>query len=192
MASSEQRERLREPGMEAFNAGDVDGMLAALASDVEVYASPEMAERRHATRGHDGFVAWITGWTDAWEEVTAEVTDTIPVGERHVVTVDPSGGPGPRGIEVSMELAFLFDVGRRRALHLPRDAPDAARRRFEWPSERERSLGADAPQRQAQPGLDLGQRVLAVGDQQDHLVGWEVARARPRAPGPGRDPRPIR
>ena len=37
--------------------------------------------------------------------------------------------------------------------------------------ERETLLGADAPQRQAEPGLDLGQRVLAVGGQQHDLVG---------------------
>jgi hypothetical protein len=60
-------------------------------------------------RGHDGFVSWITSWTDAWEEVTAEVTDNVPVGARHVVTSVHQEGRG-RGIEVSIELAFLFDV----------------------------------------------------------------------------------
>ena len=65
--------------MDAFNDGDVPRMLAALAEDVEVYASPEMANAGDYS-GHDGFVAWITAWTDAWEEVTAEVTDNIPSG----------------------------------------------------------------------------------------------------------------
>jgi hypothetical protein len=84
-------------------------MLAALSEDVEVYASPEMANAGHFT-GHDGFVSWITAWLDAWEEVTAEVTDNSPVGERHVVTAVHQEGRGRGGIEVSMELAFLFDV----------------------------------------------------------------------------------
>jgi ketosteroid isomerase-like protein len=110
MASSEQRELLARAGMEAFNAGNVEGMVAALASDVEVFASPEMANAG-TYRGHDGFTTWITSWTDAWEEISAEVTDTIPVGDRHIVTAIHQEGRGRDGIELAMELAFLFDVG---------------------------------------------------------------------------------
>ena len=110
MATSEQREALARAGMEAFNTGDVPAMLAALASDVEVYASPEMANAG-TYHGHDGFVRWITAWTDAWEQISAEVTGTIDVGDRHVVTAIHQEGRGREGIELAMELAFLFDVG---------------------------------------------------------------------------------
>jgi ketosteroid isomerase-like protein len=96
--------------MEAFNDGDTPRMLAALSDDVEVYASPEMANAGHF-RGHEGFIRWITAWTDAWEEISAEVTGNTPVGERHVVTAVHQDGRGRAGIEVSMDLAFLFDVG---------------------------------------------------------------------------------
>src|SRR5262245_28378886 len=109
MASREQRIALAQAGMEAFNDGDMATMLAALSEDVEVYASPEMANAGEFS-GHDGFVSWITAWTDAWEEISAEVTDNTPVGERHVVTTIHQEGRGRGGIEVSMELAFLFDV----------------------------------------------------------------------------------
>ena len=107
--SSEQRITLAQGGMDAFNDGDVPRMLAALAQDVEVYASPEMANAGRYT-GHDGFVSWITAWTEAWDEISAEVTDNTVVGERHVVTTIHQEGRGRAGIEVSMELAFLFDV----------------------------------------------------------------------------------
>ena len=110
MATSEQREALARAGMEAFNAGDVPQMLAALASDIEVYASPDMANAG-TYHGHDGFVRWITAWTDAWEQISAEVTETINVGDRHVVTAVHQEGRGREGIELAMELAFLFDVG---------------------------------------------------------------------------------
>jgi ketosteroid isomerase-like protein len=110
MASSEQREVLARAGMEAFNAGDVAGMVAALSEDIEVYASPEMANAG-TFHGHAGFISWITAWTDAWKEISAEVTDTIPVGDRHIVTAIHQEGRGRDGIELSMELAFLFEVG---------------------------------------------------------------------------------
>ena len=72
MASSEARVELATAGMEAFNEGDMERMLAALTNDVEVYASPEMANAGQFT-GHDGFARWIRAWTDAWEEVSAEI-----------------------------------------------------------------------------------------------------------------------
>jgi ketosteroid isomerase-like protein len=109
MASSEERRALAQGGMEAFNDGDVPRMLAALTEDVEVYASPELVNSGTYS-GHDGFISWISSWTDAWEQVTAEVTDNIPVGERHVVTAIHQEGRGRAGIAVSMDLAFLFDV----------------------------------------------------------------------------------
>jgi ketosteroid isomerase-like protein len=110
MPSREDREHMARRGMEAFNAGDVGGMLAALSKDIEVYASPEMvnAGRFH---GHDGFTSWITAWTDAWEEISAEVTETVPVGQRHIVTAIHQEGRGRDGIELTMELAFLFEIG---------------------------------------------------------------------------------
>ena len=42
---------------------------------------------------------------EAWEEVAAEVTDNVPVGERHVVTTVHQHRRGHGGIEVSMVLA---------------------------------------------------------------------------------------
>jgi ketosteroid isomerase-like protein len=110
--TEEQRKALAQGGMDAFNSGDVPRMLAALTDDVEVYASPEMANSGSYT-GHDGFVSWIKRWTDAWDEVTAEVTDNAPVGERHVVTTIHQVGRGREGIEVSMDLAFLFEVDEK-------------------------------------------------------------------------------
>ena len=134
MASTEQRESLARAGMEAFNAGDTDRMLAALASDIEVYASPEMANAG-TFHGHDGFVAWIAAWTDAWEAISAEVTDTTTVGDRHIVTAIHQEGRGREGIELTMELAFLFDVGDDGLCHFlamlptPEEAVEMARER---------------------------------------------------------------
>ena len=65
--------------MDAFSQGDMEGMLAALSDDVEVYASGEMANAG-VFHGHDGFSAWIRAWTDAWEDLSTEVTENEPIG----------------------------------------------------------------------------------------------------------------
>jgi hypothetical protein len=109
MATREQRIALADAGMDAFNNADMPRMLAALSEDVKVYASPEMVNAGQY-EGYDGFITWIRAWTDAWEEVAAEVTDNTLVGERQVVTTVHQTGRGRGGIEVSMQLAFLFDV----------------------------------------------------------------------------------
>ena len=120
--------------MDAFNDADMPRMLAALSEDVEVYASPEMANAGQYS-GHDGFVSWITRWIDAWEEVTADVTGNTPVGERHVVTTVHQGGRGRGGIEVTMELAFLFEIDDQgkctylAMLPTPQEAIEMAERR---------------------------------------------------------------
>ena len=98
--------------MDAFNERDLPKMLALLSDDVEVYAAPELVNSGRY-RGHDGFVSWITAWLEAWEKVAAEVTAHTPVGERHVVTAVHQEGLGRGGIEVSMDLAFLFDVNEQ-------------------------------------------------------------------------------
>jgi ketosteroid isomerase-like protein len=109
MATSEQRVVLAEAGMDAFNRSDVHAMLAVVAEDVEIYASPELVNSG-SYRGHDGFVRWITAWTEAWEEISVEVTENIPVGDRCVVTAVHQEGRGRGGIEVSMDIAFLFEI----------------------------------------------------------------------------------
>jgi ketosteroid isomerase-like protein len=109
MVSSVDREEMARAGIDAYNAGDAAGMLARLSEDVEVFAAPELANSGHF-RGHDGFLRWITDWTDAWEDIAAHVVRTIPVGERQVVVATHQTGRGRSGIEVSMDLAFLFDV----------------------------------------------------------------------------------
>jgi ketosteroid isomerase-like protein len=128
---------LAQGGMDAFNDGDMARMLAVLSEEIEVYASPEMVNSGSYT-GHDGFVSWIEAWTDAWEEVTAQVTGNQAVGERHVVISAHQEGRGRGGIEVSMDLAFLFDVddqGRCTFLAMV-PTPEEA---FRMAEERERS-----------------------------------------------------
>jgi ketosteroid isomerase-like protein len=130
MASSEERIELAQGGMDAFNEGDMARMLARLTPDVEVYASQDLVNGGEY-RGHDGFVSWITTWIDAWEEIHTDVTENTPVGERHVVTAVHQTGRGRgSGIEVSMDIAFLFDVdddGKCAFLAMLPTAEEAAR-----------------------------------------------------------------
>ena len=178
MASSEQRiARWRTAGMEAFNDGDVARMLAALTEDVEVYASPEMANAGSYT-GIDGFVSWITAWTEAWDgDQRRRSTDNTPVGRASRGHDDPSGGPAARRDRGrAWQLAFLFDVDDEGPVHLPRDAARRARRRSGWQRSGETVLGADARAAAGRAGSrPCASGSLPLRDQQHDLVGREVA-----------------
>jgi ketosteroid isomerase-like protein len=109
VASSAERERIARDGLQAYDAGDFERILRLLTEDVEVFASPELANAG-GFRGHDGFVKWIEPWTEVWEEIDVEVQQTEAIGERHIVAAVHQTGRGRSDIEVSMDVAFLFDV----------------------------------------------------------------------------------
>jgi ketosteroid isomerase-like protein len=108
--SSDQRERVARAGFEAFEAGDNDTVLQLLSEDVEVFSTPELANAG-TFHGRQGYLDWIGPWVEVWQEIETEVSRMTPVGERHLVAEVRQVGHGREGIEVSMDVAFLFDVG---------------------------------------------------------------------------------
>jgi ketosteroid isomerase-like protein len=112
-------------GIEAFNRGDADGMLAIAAPDIEVYAPPDSPNPGHY-RGHDGFMQWMGAWMEAWETFTLDVLDIEAIDDRHVVGAVRQNGRGRlSGLEITMEVAHLYEIddeGRvvRFELHLDR------------------------------------------------------------------------
>jgi ketosteroid isomerase-like protein len=109
-ASSEERERLARAGFEAFEAGDSDGVVELLSEDVEIFSTPELANPG-TFHGRAGYLEWIGPWVDAWQAIDMGISRMTPVGERHVVAEVHQVGRGREGIEVSMDVAFLFEIG---------------------------------------------------------------------------------
>jgi ketosteroid isomerase-like protein len=107
-------------GIDAFNRGDLDGVLAILQDDVEIYSSPALANPG-TYRGHDGYRQWAGQWLEAWEGLRMDIERIEPVGERRVVVnvCQRAQGRGS-GVEVDMDIFFMFDLGeeKTRALHL--------------------------------------------------------------------------
>jgi ketosteroid isomerase-like protein len=119
--------RLNRRAFEAFNAGDVDGVLALLDPEVEVY-TPSDLPNSGTFRGHEGYLDWTRNWLDAWDGFTVEIIGMEPVGERHVVShVRQSATGKGSGIPVEMDIAYMTETrdGRAIALHLYWSADDA-------------------------------------------------------------------
>jgi ketosteroid isomerase-like protein len=115
----ENLEIVRE-GVDAFQRGELEGLLALARDDFEVYV-PQSLPNAGRYVGSDEFIAWLDQWLDAWEDFSVEITETTPVGARHVVAVVHQSGRGKgSGIPVDMEAAYLWEVreGRLAAMHL--------------------------------------------------------------------------
>jgi ketosteroid isomerase-like protein len=108
------RELVRR-GLDAFNHGDLQTMLALLDSDVEIYSHPDTGNTG-TYHGHEGFMQWLQLWLDAWEEFRIEIRDIEALDDEHVLAVTDQFGRG-KGSGVPVELrgatyAFTIREGR--------------------------------------------------------------------------------
>jgi hypothetical protein len=107
--SSEERERVAQAGFEAFKR-DPRAVVDVLAEDVEVFSSPELANPGEFT-GREGYLRWIEPWVEVWQYLQMDITAITPAGERCAIVDVHQTAQGREGIEVTMDVTFLFEVG---------------------------------------------------------------------------------
>jgi ketosteroid isomerase-like protein len=116
-------------GYEAFQASDVEGVLALTDPEVEIYL-PATLPNSGTFRGHEGYMTWLGQWLEAWEDFRIEVLAMEPVGERHVVTTVHQTAVGRgSGIPVEMDIAYMSDIreGKVAALQMYSTRDEAVR-----------------------------------------------------------------
>ena len=112
---SEQNVELVRRLNQAFNDGDVDGMLELCADEVQVedlHPAPDMPPVAH---GKDQVRRLIAGWVDAFDEFGAEIAELIDVDDRQVaVAVRYRGTQRDTGIVIELKGVDLweFDDGK--------------------------------------------------------------------------------
>lgn len=120
MTNSPEQQRnveLARRGIDAFGRGDMKEVLDVLSEEVTIYSSPDLMNAG-TYRGRDGFLRWTGEWTDTWEGLAFEVNSVEPVGESHVVADVRQRARGRGGIEVEMDVAFLFETDGPHCVYL--------------------------------------------------------------------------
>ena len=84
-APSENAELIRR-GYEAWNRGDVEGVLEFLHPEIEWRGYTHIPESG-TLAGRDQVRAWLERFLEAWEELDIELTDLIEGGDRIVALV---------------------------------------------------------------------------------------------------------
>ena len=118
---------LAREGFEAFNRGDVEGVLRMLSPDVEVHSVAEVGEEG-TYRGREGYLAWTRIWLDAWEDFHIELDELEQVDDENVLVHSTQRGRGKgSGLEVTQHGVYLFTIrdGLVTRLHLYADRESA-------------------------------------------------------------------
>jgi ketosteroid isomerase-like protein len=133
MTSTEDSQRtnveLVRRAVDAFQRGDLEGVLAEAREDFEIFLPSNLPNSGRFV-GVDGYSTWLGQWLDAWDDFTVEIVEMEPVGECHVIATMRQSGLGKgSGIPVEMEIAYMWDVreGRLAALHLYPSREEAVR-----------------------------------------------------------------
>jgi ketosteroid isomerase-like protein len=68
---------------EAFSEGDLTALLEGLDPNIVSYTAPPLPDPAEY-HGHEGFLQWISNWTEGFDDFEMEVEDYTQAGE-HVV-----------------------------------------------------------------------------------------------------------
>jgi ketosteroid isomerase-like protein len=114
-------------GIDAYNRGGVDWVIARLEPDFEVYAAPGLVNAG-SYRGADGFAEWMRQWEEAWDDFRIEIERAESIDRTNVLLDVIQRGTGSgSGIEVEMRLYQLHEVedGRWKRFHIYNSREDA-------------------------------------------------------------------
>jgi ketosteroid isomerase-like protein len=119
---------------DAYNRGDLDGMVEGWAPDAVLDWSNSRGLEAGVYRGHDQIRAFTERFLAAWDEVRLEIDDPIEVGDDVLGLENVTHLRGRDGIEIRARSAWLatFRDGRQTSLTLyqtKREALEAARLR---------------------------------------------------------------
>jgi uncharacterized protein len=95
---------------EAFNRGDLEGMLVHVAPDQEFYPSGRFMDTQPVYRGHDGYTEFWNGFQAAWERITISTERIEDLGDRVLVLGTFHGKGRESGVEASTKAAWLVTM----------------------------------------------------------------------------------
>ncbi len=105
---SDDRLRLLQEGIDAFNRGDAAPALALFADDVECVVAQDLMNTGTYI-GHDGYLEMIEAWGEAWETVKAEVLGAEDLENDHLlVEIHQRAVGAGSGVPVEMTIYWLF------------------------------------------------------------------------------------
>ncbi len=95
---------------DAFQRGDVDGVLARCDEAIAITQPPELVDAPSTQRGHAGVLEAFAVLPQQWDDFQVDVLDIAEERERVLVTTVNRGRSKDSGIEVETRFPFVFRV----------------------------------------------------------------------------------
>ena len=107
---------LLRAGIEAFNADDQGAVVEFFEPEVECVVGPGLVNTG-TYRGHDGYLAMITSWNEAWAGSENQVVSVEAPDDHHVIAeIHQTATGSGSGVPVEMTVFYLLEVRDRRGV----------------------------------------------------------------------------
>jgi ketosteroid isomerase-like protein len=101
---------------EAWNRGDLEGVVADFAPDFEYVASGVIPGVGGVYRGPDGFKRFIEGFWGEFDDTRTEVHELLDSGDQVLASVTQRGRGRQSGVEVRWDVWHLWTVRDGKAI----------------------------------------------------------------------------
>ncbi len=113
--SQENVDRVRA-AIDAFNRGDLNGLVADMSRDFEYIPSGRLPDADKAYRGPDEFKRFIGWLTDQFDDARLEVHQFIDAGDQVVASVSNRGRGKASGVETSWNVWLVWTLRDAKAI----------------------------------------------------------------------------
>jgi ketosteroid isomerase-like protein len=105
-------------GIEAFNAGGVEGILPFIDPDFETTTPPDLAAEPGTYRGHEGIQEWFDSFDEVMEEIRWDPGEFRAVGDRVVVEFALRARGKSTGLDFGQQAVMVWTLRDGRAVQL--------------------------------------------------------------------------
>ena len=102
-------------GYDAFNSGDVEGVVATVGPDVR-WDMSERVFNPAVYEGHDGMRRFVEEIDEVWEDFRLEPLDFIDAGDKVVVSHLIRGSGKGSGVDVELPSTSVYTVRRGKVI----------------------------------------------------------------------------
>jgi ketosteroid isomerase-like protein len=95
---------------DAFMRDDIEAVLPLCDEDILITQPQELPGVSQQQRGHDGVLESFRIWPEQWDDYRIEILRMAELGDYIVVTSRTHGRGKMSGVEVEMDLSFVFSV----------------------------------------------------------------------------------
>jgi ketosteroid isomerase-like protein len=107
---SQENVEIVRAAFDAFAQDDIEGVLGLCHENIVITQPPELPDASPEQRGHSGVLEAFEIWPKQWDDYRIEILRMADHGDRVLVSTRQRGRGKQSGIQVEMEIMFVFTV----------------------------------------------------------------------------------